>query len=104
MSELIDCVMQQIDRIGIIGVRPAAVFVPFDERHENIELVAVFSIRCGAPQFFDLAQSCGVIVRYTPYGNDVESITSLVNGVRLKAGSGGALSRVAGVLAFAPGQ
>ena len=49
-------------------------------------------------------QSCGIIIRYSPYGNYADYITSLTNGVRLGITQGGGFGRVVDVTLFTPGQ
>ncbi len=49
-------------------------------------------------------QSCGLIIRYSPYGNYADFITSLTNGVRLGITQGGGFGRVVDVTIFTPGQ
>jgi hypothetical protein len=48
--------------------------------------------------------SCGLIIRYSPYGNYADYITSLTNGVRLGITQGGGYGRVVDVTLFVPGQ
>lgn len=47
---------------------------------------------------------CGMIVRYSPFGNYADYITSLTNGVRLGITQGGGFGRVVDVTLFVPGQ
>jgi hypothetical protein len=47
---------------------------------------------------------CGLIVRFSPYNNFPDYITSLTNGVRLGITQGGGFGRVVDVTLFAPGQ
>lgn len=47
---------------------------------------------------------CGMIIRYSPYNNFPDYITSLTNGVRLGITQGGGFGRVVDVTLFAPGQ
>lgn len=47
---------------------------------------------------------CGIIIRYSPYNNFPDYITSLTNGVRLGITQGGGFGRVVDVTLFAPGQ
>jgi len=47
---------------------------------------------------------CGLIVRYSPYNNFPDYISSLTNGVRLGITQGGGFGRVVDVTLFAPGQ
>ncbi len=49
-------------------------------------------------------QSCGIIIRYSPFGNYADYITSLTNGVRLGITQGGGFGRVIDVTLFTPGQ
>jgi hypothetical protein len=49
-------------------------------------------------------ESCGLIIRYSPYGNYADYITSLTNGVRLGITQGGGFGRVVDVTLFVPGQ
>jgi hypothetical protein len=49
-------------------------------------------------------ESCGMIVRYSPFGNFVDYITSLQNGVRLGITQGGGFGRVNDVVIFVPNQ
>ncbi len=49
-------------------------------------------------------QACGIIIRYSPYGNYADYITSLTNGVRLGITQGGGFGRVVDVTLFTPGQ
>ncbi len=55
----------------------------------------------GHPGQYD---KCGIIVRYSPYGNYPDFITSLANGVRLGITQGGGFGRVVDVTLFVPGQ
>jgi hypothetical protein len=48
--------------------------------------------------------SCGLIVRYSPYNNYPDYITSLNGGVRLGITQGGGAGRVVDVVLFVPGQ
>jgi hypothetical protein len=48
--------------------------------------------------------ACGIIIRYSPYGNYADYITSLTNGVRLNITQGGGFGRVVDVTLFVPGQ
>ncbi len=48
--------------------------------------------------------SCGIIIRYSPFGNFVDYITSLQNGVRLGITQGGGFGRVNDVVLFVPNQ
>ena len=47
---------------------------------------------------------CGIIIRYSPFGNYVDFITSLTNGVRLGVTQGGGFGRVVDVTLFVPGS
>ena len=47
---------------------------------------------------------CGMVIRYSPYNNFPDYITSLTNGVRLSVTQGGGFGRVVDVTLFAPGQ
>jgi hypothetical protein len=47
---------------------------------------------------------CGMVIRYSPYNNFPDYITSLTNGVRLGITQGGGFGRVVDVTVFAPGQ
>ena len=47
---------------------------------------------------------CGIIIRYSPYGNYADYITSLTNGVRLGITQGGGFGRVVDATLFVPGQ
>ncbi|MFO0661991.1 MAG: hypothetical protein U0165_19490 [Polyangiaceae bacterium] len=49
-------------------------------------------------------EQCGIIIRYSPYNNYVDYITSLTNGVRLGITQGGGFGRVVDVTLFVPGQ
>ena len=48
--------------------------------------------------------ACGIIIRYSPYGNYADYVTSLTNGVRLGITQGGGFGRVVDVTLFVPGQ
>jgi hypothetical protein len=48
--------------------------------------------------------NCQMVVRYSPYGNYADYITSLTNGVRLNITQGGGYGRVVDVTLFVPGQ
>lgn len=48
--------------------------------------------------------NCGIIVRYSPFGNYADYITSLNGGVRLGITQGGGFGRVVDVTLFVPGQ
>jgi hypothetical protein len=52
----------------------------------------------------DARQACGIVVRYSPFNNYVDFITSLRNGVRLGVTQGGGFGRVVDVTLFVPGQ
>ena len=62
MSELLDCVVQQVDWIGNIDIRPAGIFVFFDEGREDIELVTFLRPRGRAPKPFNLREGRSVVV------------------------------------------
>jgi hypothetical protein len=47
---------------------------------------------------------CGFVIRYSPYNNYADYITSLNNGVRLGITQGGGFGRVVDVTLFVPGQ
>jgi len=49
-------------------------------------------------------ESCGLVIRYSPYNNFPDYITSLTNGVRLGITQGRGFGRVVDVTLFAPGQ
>ncbi len=49
-------------------------------------------------------QNCGIIIRYSPFGNFADFITSLQNGVRVSVTQGGGGGRVNDVTLFVPGQ
>lgn len=53
------------------------------------------------PSQFD---ACGIIIRYSPYNNYVDYITTLTNGVRLGITQGGGFGRVVDVTLFVPGE
>jgi hypothetical protein len=74
MSQLVDSVIQQVDRVRDIDTRPATVLIFFNKGRENVELVARFGPGCCAPELFDLPNSRGMIVVVS-------------NGVNLQAGS-----------------
>jgi hypothetical protein len=48
--------------------------------------------------------SCGIITKYSPYGNFIDFISSITNGVRVDITTGGGFGRVVGVVLFFPGQ
>ena len=48
--------------------------------------------------------SCQMVIRYSPFGNYADYITSLTNGVRLNITQGGGYGRVVDVTLFVPGQ
>src|SRR5205823_1426357 len=50
------------------------------------------------------ATGCGIIVRYSPYGNYPDYITSLSNGVEVSITQGGGFGRVVSTDLFVPGQ
>jgi hypothetical protein len=54
MPELFDRVVQQIDRIRNLDIRPTGLLVLFDEGREDIELVALFGLGC-SPQSFAIS-------------------------------------------------
>src|SRR3979411_2468535 len=62
MSEFLDRVNQQVDRIGDINTRPAAILIFFNERREDVELVALFGPGGGTPEFFNLPDCRSKIV------------------------------------------
>jgi hypothetical protein len=49
-------------------------------------------------------QSCGIIIRYSPFGNYADYITALNAGVRLGVTQGGGFGRVVDATLFVPGQ
>jgi hypothetical protein len=55
----------------------------------------------GHPGSYD---NCSIIIRYSPYDNYADYITSLINGVRLSITQGGGFGRVVDVTLFVPGQ
>jgi len=48
--------------------------------------------------------SCGLIIRYSPYDNYADYITSLNNGVQVEVTQGGGYGRIVGATLFTPGQ
>ena len=54
--------VQQVDGIGDIDIRPAGILIFFDERREDIELVALLRAGGSAPKSFNLRDGCGVVV------------------------------------------
>ena len=48
--------------------------------------------------------ACQMVIRYSPFGNYADYITSLTNGVRLGITQGGGFGRVVDVTLFVPGQ
>ncbi len=48
--------------------------------------------------------ACGIIIRYSPFNNYVDYITSITNGVRVNITQGGGFGRVVDVVLFVPGQ
>ncbi len=62
MSEFLDGIIQQVDRVGCIDARPTRLLVFFNEGCENVELVARVGPGRRAPEFLDLPNSRGVIV------------------------------------------
>ena len=48
--------------------------------------------------------ACGIIIRYSPYNNYADYITTLNNGVRLEVTQGGGYGRIVGSTLFVPGQ
>jgi hypothetical protein len=48
--------------------------------------------------------ACGFVIRYSPFNNYVDYITSLTNGVRLGITQGGGFGRVVDATLFVPGQ
>ena len=55
-------------------------------------------------QHQDAANQCGMIIRYSPFNNYVDYITSLSAGVRLSVTQGGGFGRIVDVTLFVPGQ
>ena len=53
------------------------------------------------PKAYD---NCQMIIRYSPFGNYADYITSLSGGVRLGITQGGGFGRVVDVTLFVPGQ
>ena len=51
-----------------------------------------------------LYDACGLIIRYSPYDNYADYITSLNNGVQVEVTQGGGYGRIVGALMFVPGQ
>ena len=50
------------------------------------------------------ASDCGIILRYSPFNNYLDYITSLSAGVRLSVTQGGGYGRIVDVTLFVPGQ
>ena len=48
--------------------------------------------------------ACQMVIRYSPYGNYADYITSLTNGIRLNITQGGGFGRVVDATLFTPGQ
>ena len=48
--------------------------------------------------------ACGIIIRYSPFNNYADYITTLNNGVRLEVTQGGGFGRIVGATLFVPGQ
>ena len=48
--------------------------------------------------------ACQLIIRYSPFGNYADYITSLSSGVRLGVTQGGGQGRIVDVTLFVPGQ
>jgi hypothetical protein len=48
--------------------------------------------------------ACQMVIRYSPFGNYADYITSLANGVRLGITQGGGFGRVVDTTLFVPGQ
>lgn len=48
--------------------------------------------------------SCGLIIRYSPYDNYADYITSNNNGVQVQVTQGGGYGRIVGAVLFVPGQ
>jgi len=60
-SQLFDCVIQQIDRIRSVDIRPTAILIFFDKRY-RISCLSPSSVPTAAPQsLFNLAKRFGVI-------------------------------------------
>jgi hypothetical protein len=55
-------VVQQVEGIGDIYTRLAAFLVFFNERREDIELIALLRSGSSTPEFFNLPESRGVIL------------------------------------------
>lgn len=49
-------------------------------------------------------QACGIVIKYSPFGNYADYITSLTNGLRVNITQGGGYGRVVDVTMFTPGQ
>jgi len=51
-----------------------------------------------------VSNDCGIVIRYSPYNNFPDYISSLTNGIRLGITQGGGFGRVVDVTLFVPGQ
>jgi hypothetical protein len=84
------------------------VFLCQDDATGDLLSVRMYSPVADVLQWIDahpsVTDSCGLIVRYSPYNNFVDYITSLTNGVRLGITQGGGFGRVVDVTLFVPGQ
>jgi hypothetical protein len=57
VPELFDGIIQQVDGNGDINIRPAAFLVFFDQRREDIELIALLRPGSSAPELPDLPEA-----------------------------------------------
>jgi hypothetical protein len=84
------------------------VFICQDERTHDLLKVRMYSPVATVLDWFashpGSYQSCGMIIRYSPFGNFPDFISSINNGVRLGITQGGGYGRVVDVTLFVPGQ
>jgi hypothetical protein len=84
------------------------VFLCVDPDSNDVLAVKMYSPAADILDWIDkhpaTVDSCGMVVRYSPYNNFPDYITSLTNGVRLGITQGGGFGRVVDVTLFSPGQ
>ena len=99
-----DIVLKAVETTDFLG----NVFLCRDEISKDILAVEMYTPVAVILDWFaahpGTYQSCGTIIRYSPYGNYADFITSLTNGVRLGITQGGGFGRVVDVTLFTPGQ
>ena len=103
---------QQLDAIDFLAVETTDflgdVFLCRDARTGDLLTARMYSSVSTILDWFathpGTYAGCQVVIRYSPYGNYADYITSLSSGVRLGITQGGGYGRVVDVTLFVPGQ